>query len=181
MAFKGKPYAIISGERVLFHIYVRSNQRGFANVARHDLITEDEIAANMGQGLLAKGHRQAAGSPTRNFNFEKHDRFPVRIRYARTSRDDEENIWRLLIRGGGMSSGPVAAGTSSIGGSPTEEAPTPMEKPATKSRFESVNEDGHKATPPHVAKGSVLIRLDVVATVKIVEGPAMITSEMVGC
>jgi Cu(I)/Ag(I) efflux system membrane protein CusA/SilA len=99
------------------------------------------------------------------YTVEKRDRFPVRIRYARTSREDEESIRRLLIGGGGMSPVSGAGETSSMG------------KSAAKSRSQSVNDDGHEATPPHAAKGNVLIPLDAVATVKIVEGPAMIKSE----
>ena len=36
------------------------------------------------------------------YTVEKRDRFPVRIRYARASREDEESIRRLLISAGGM-------------------------------------------------------------------------------
>ncbi|MFO0791380.1 MAG: efflux RND transporter permease subunit [Pirellulales bacterium] len=48
------------------------------------------------------------------FTVEKRDRFPVRVRYARDNRNDEESIRRLLISAGGMS------GTASVaaGGSP---------------------------------------------------------------
>jgi Cu(I)/Ag(I) efflux system membrane protein CusA/SilA len=111
------------------------------------------------------------------YTVEKRDRFPVRIRYARTSREDEESIRRLLISGRGMSPGSAAGGTASMGGSAAGAAPTSMGKSASGSRSQSVNDDGHEATPPHAAKGNVLIPLDAVATVKIVEGPAMIKSE----
>ena len=36
------------------------------------------------------------------FTVEKRDRFPVRIRYARANREDEESIRRLLISPSGM-------------------------------------------------------------------------------
>ncbi len=107
------------------------------------------------------------------YTVEKRDRFPVRVRYARTSREDEESIRRLLISGGGMSPGLGAGGATSMGGAPT---PGSMTKSAAASRSQSVD-DAHQATPPHAAQGNVLIPLDAVATVKIVEGPAMIKSE----
>ena len=37
------------------------------------------------------------------FTVEKRDRFPVRIRYSRSERNDEESIRRLLIHSGGSS------------------------------------------------------------------------------
>ena len=111
------------------------------------------------------------------YTVEKRDRFPVRIRYARNSREDEESIRRLLIGGGGMSPGSGKGEASSMSGSATGAAGTSMGKSAAKSRSQTVNDDGHEATPPHAARGNVLIPLDAVATVKIVEGPAMIKSE----
>ena len=36
------------------------------------------------------------------FTVEKRDRFPVRIRYARSDRQDEESIRRLLVGAGGF-------------------------------------------------------------------------------
>ena len=44
------------------------------------------------------------------YTVEKRDRFPVRIRYARASREDEESIRRLLISPAGMSA--ASAGTA---------------------------------------------------------------------
>ncbi len=93
------------------------------------------------------------------YTVEKRDRFPVRIRYARINREDEESIRRLLISAAGMATGPA------------------MESPAATSSSPSTGDESHSATPPHAAKGKVLIPLDAVATVKIVEGPAMIKSE----
>ena len=93
------------------------------------------------------------------YTVEKRDRFPVRIRYARINREDEESIRRLLISAAGMATSPA------------------MESAAVTSSSPSTGDESHLATPPHAAKGKVLIPLDAVATVKIVEGPAMIKSE----
>lgn len=96
------------------------------------------------------------------YTVEKRDRFPVRIRYTRTSREDEDSIRRLLVSAEGMASN---ASAPSMGQSAAMSTPR------------STDDDGHAATPPHAAQGKVLIPLDAVATVRIVEGPAMIKSE----
>ena len=44
----------------------------------------------------------ALGGRVVTFTVEKRDRFPVRIRYARAHREDEESVKRLLISPGGM-------------------------------------------------------------------------------
>ncbi|HZZ81393.1 MAG TPA: efflux RND transporter permease subunit [Gemmataceae bacterium] len=101
------------------------------------------------------------------FTVEKRDRFPVRIRYARASRNDEENIRRLLVSAGNMSSAANAGGM----GASTSSNPNAMGASDGKSAT------GHGATPAHAAKGKPLIPLSAVADVQIVEGPAMIKSE----
>ncbi len=121
----------------------------------------------------------ALGGRAVTYTVEKRERFPVRVRYARTSRDDEESIRRLLISAsgtsGGMSNGSLGGATSTMAGSANGNAAPSMGKSAVSSR--STSEDGHAASPPHAAQGNVLIPLDALATVKIVEGPAMIKSE----
>src|SRR5256885_3054155 len=51
------------------------------------------------------------------FTVEKRERFPVRIRYARASREDEESIRRLLINPQGMSGATAGMGSSGMGSS----------------------------------------------------------------
>jgi Cu(I)/Ag(I) efflux system membrane protein CusA/SilA len=82
---------------------------------------------------------------------EGRDRFPVRIRYARDFREDEEAVRRLLVSRGGMARGPRRMG---------EEA-------------------RHQTPPEHAANENapVQIPLAELADVRIVEGPAMIKSE----
>ncbi len=105
------------------------------------------------------------------FTVEKRDRFPVRIRYARADRSDEESIRRLLVSANGMSaSSPSAnAGGGMTGATTTTATEAPTEV--------SVGQGAHGAAPPHAVKGAPLIPLSALADVRIVEGPAMIKSE----
>ena len=93
----------------------------------------------------------AVGGRIVTFTVEKRDRFPVRIRYARAQREDEEAVKRLLIPVGNMS--PATPGES------------------------MVIRPGHEPTPGHKNPGKRLIPLSAVADVRITEGPAMIRSE----
>jgi Cu/Ag efflux pump CusA len=88
---------------------------------------------------------------------EGRDRFPVRVRYARDFRDDEQTVKRLLVSGGAMA------------------APTGMSRAATMAPPEST----HEAAPWHATDGGALLQvpLSEVADVRVVEGPAMIKSE----
>ncbi|OWK37678.1 efflux RND transporter permease subunit [Fimbriiglobus ruber] len=88
---------------------------------------------------------------------EKRDRFPVRVRYARAGREDEEAVKRLLVTGSARADRPagdaMSANTTTVAAHPA--APGPA----------------------HAARGKVLIPLASVADVRIVEGPAVIKSE----
>jgi Cu(I)/Ag(I) efflux system membrane protein CusA/SilA len=80
---------------------------------------------------------------------EGRDRFPVRVRYARDFREDEESVKRLLVnRDGGMGSAPAMDG-----------------------------EGLHAVAPWHAGNTPLQIPLAAVADVRIVEGPSMIKSE----
>jgi Cu/Ag efflux pump CusA len=96
---------------------------------------------------------------------EGRDRFPVRLRYARAYREDEENVKRLLVSRGGMAQtsrmgakGAMTAAAANVMGPP---APTPEEFGS------SPGESGEPLQIP----------LSELADVRIVEGPAMIKSE----
>lgn len=95
----------------------------------------------------------ALGGRVVTYTVEKRDRFPVRIRYARAFREDEENVRRLLVSPASMSPAP----TSAMGTSSTSEL--------------------HQASPAHGGRGKLSIPLGAMATVRVVEGPAMIKSE----
>ena len=99
------------------------------------------------------------------YTVEDRERFPVRIRYARAQREDEESIRRLLVSPGAM-----AAPESPRQGMGKSENPRP-------NMSTTVRSTGHAASPVHAARGTPLIPLSAVADVKIVEGPAMIKSE----
>jgi Cu/Ag efflux pump CusA len=91
---------------------------------------------------------------------EERNRIPVRIRYARASRQDEEAVKRLLVSGGSMAAPGMAAG------------------PDAMSSAGGPGDGLHVIPPEHAAKGGVIqVPLSAVADVRIVEGPAMIKSE----
>ena len=120
------------------------------------------------------------------YTVEKRERFPVRIRYVRSARDDEESIRRLLISSGNMSSAAPMSGTAggSGGGSMTSTGST-LNRPTIGTPpggglgtlADATGSEGHSASPGHAVQGRTLIPLSAVAEVKIVEGPAMIKSE----
>ncbi len=85
---------------------------------------------------------------------EGRERFPVRIRYARDFREDEEAVRRLLVSRANMP--------------PPESMRSPW-----------AAEDPHQAAPVHAANGNTSLQLPLgqVADVRIVEGPSMIKSE----
>jgi Cu/Ag efflux pump CusA len=96
---------------------------------------------------------------------EGRDRFPVRLRYARVYREDEESVKRLLVSRSGMSGGgsrKSGMGTASQTGAMGPPPPTPTEE------FGANPGEGGE---PHQ------IPLSELADVRIVEGPAMIKSE----
>jgi Cu(I)/Ag(I) efflux system membrane protein CusA/SilA len=103
------------------------------------------------------------------YTVEKRDRYPVRIRYARADRGDEESIRRLLISPGNMAASPDGA-SASMGQSSQSSMSGSAAAPSPAS-------SAHVATPAHAIQGKILIPLSAVATVRIVEGPAMIKSE----
>jgi Cu(I)/Ag(I) efflux system membrane protein CusA/SilA len=103
------------------------------------------------------------------FTVEKRDRFPVRIRYARANRKDEESIRRLLVSAGSMAASSTAA-TGAV-------TPTSMSGATVMASSAKSVQDGHVASPAHAAKGRPLIPLSAVADVRVTEGPAMIKSE----
>jgi Cu(I)/Ag(I) efflux system membrane protein CusA/SilA len=105
------------------------------------------------------------------FTVEKRERFPVRIRYARAQREDEESIRRLLVSPGSMGRSATAmdgeseSATVQFGGGVGTIAAPPT------------GGQSHSATPGHAIAGKPLIPLGALAEVKVVEGPAMIKSE----
>jgi len=115
----------------------------------------------------------ALGGRVITYTVEKRDRFPVRIRYARALREDEESVRRLLI----------SRGQRSENGSQKSEVGSQMSEIRDKSSdFRSLTsipggKAVHQAGPQHGGKGKAAIPLSAVAEVRIVEGPAMIKGE----
>jgi Cu/Ag efflux pump CusA len=96
---------------------------------------------------------------------EGRDRFPVRVRYARDFREDEQAVKRLLVSRGNMAAPGGMARSVTTGGADIANA--------------SGGENAHEASPWHAADGNVPLQipLDELAEVRVVEGPAMIKSE----
>jgi Cu(I)/Ag(I) efflux system membrane protein CusA/SilA len=96
---------------------------------------------------------------------EGRDRFPVRVRYARDARADEQAVKRLL----------VTRGTTGAPGGMTRPSPTAGAGMARATG----DPEAHKEAPWHTPAGNgpLQIPLSEVAEVRVVEGPAMIKSE----
>ncbi|MBC7818786.1 MAG: efflux RND transporter permease subunit, partial [Planctomycetaceae bacterium] len=127
----------------------------------------------------------ALGGRVVTYTVEKRERFPVRIRYSRTSREDEEAIGKLLISPSSMSSsGSSASGMNGASGGMSSGNATAGAKSARPNSGNSylsattaLGGDAHSVTPQHALSGRSVIPLSVVADIQIVEGPAMIKSE----
>ena len=127
------------------------------NAARYGISVED----------IQNEIEVALAGRTVTFTVEERDRFPVRIRYARADRGDEESIRRLLVSPGNMTVSPRGSGMTN---SPTNASAVAMSA-------EAGAPASHAATPPHAGRGKPLIPLSALADVRVVEGPAMIKSE----
>jgi copper/silver efflux system protein len=120
-------------------------------------VTVEEVQAEI---------EMALGGRVVTYTVEDRQRFPVRIRYARVDRTDEDAVNKLLISAGRAA--PNMARPSGVGsGEPANRMP---EAPATPG-------GGHSAGPAHASGGKTLIPLTAVADVRITEGPPMIRSE----
>jgi Cu(I)/Ag(I) efflux system membrane protein CusA/SilA len=116
----------------------------------------------------------ALGGQPATYLVWQRDRFPVRLRYARASREDEESLRRILISPGTM---PAAGSESEMAASPSPAATPPGMEPASPASLPAAGAAGsHRAAPPHLPR-PVMVPLSAVADVRVVEGPAMIRSE----
>ncbi len=106
---------------------------------------------------------------------EGRERFPVRIRYPRSQREDEETVRRLLVVGSGMSG---AAGMGAPSSSMSTPSP-PMGAEGSVAGAGSSTAKPHETTPLHGAgkRQALQVPLGTVADVRIVEGPSMMRSE----
>ena len=122
----------------------------------------------------------AIAGRTVTYTVEKRERFPVRIRYARVNREDEESIRKLLISSKGMSNANDSIGGRSMqsqteGGKSTSSDNSPSGGESLTAP--GVPDDSHSTSPAHSFRGQPYIPLSAVAEIRIVEGPAMIKSE----
>jgi Cu/Ag efflux pump CusA len=102
---------------------------------------------------------------------EDRNRFPVRIRYARAYREDEEAVKNLLVSGSGMSPpSPIAVGPDAMGPGNSTGLALPLQLGAFADRPSASEHAGSRV-------GAVQVPLNAVADVHVVEGPAMIKSE----
>jgi copper/silver efflux system protein len=98
----------------------------------------------------------ALGGRVVTYTVEDRDRFPIRVRYARAYREDEEAVRGLLIPAGKSAaarSGPAPTGDATFRAQP------------------------HVEVVEHAAAGRRLIPLTAVADIRITEGPAVIKGE----
>lgn len=123
----------------------------------------------------------ALAGRTVTYTVEKRERIPVRIRYARVNREDEESIRKLLVGSNGLS---LSAGSAMGGGMNSQPgqntsslSAVESSQPADSLTAPSVPDELHSASPAHSLRGQPLIPLGVLADIRIVEGPAMIKSE----
>jgi len=100
----------------------------------------------------------ALGGKPITMTVEGRERHPVRIRYARAFRDDEEKIKDLLVSAGNMSGGPMpgASDTTDNGG---------------------MTPHGTGTVNAAASSRPLQVPLKMVAGIQVVEGPAMIKSE----
>ena len=97
----------------------------------------------------------ALGGKTLTTTVEGRERFPVRLRYARAYREDEQNIKELLVSAGGPTMGDP--GAEGMGGAAAGE--------------------GGIASGAESRRASLQVPLSMVADVNVIEGPSMIRSE----
>ncbi len=98
----------------------------------------------------------ALGGRVVTYTVEDRERFPVRVRYARAYRDDEDAVKRLLI--------------------PTRMTAEPRRGDAA-TGDPTFRPESHSNVLEHTAKGKRLVPLTAVADVRIVEGPAVVKGE----
>ncbi len=98
----------------------------------------------------------ALGGRVVTYTVEDRERFPVRVRYARAYRDDEDAVKRLLIPARMMAE---PRRGDAMTGDPT------------------FRPESHSNVLEHTAKGKRLVPLTAVADVRIVEGPAVVKGE----
>ena len=151
-----------------------------------DIDIDREAAARFGISVedIQNEIEVALAGRTVTYTVEKRERYPVRIRYVRSARDDEESIRRLLISTSGMSSSSRAGSIGDSANSTTANGSNMGSAKLGNTPGGSLGgvantqaSEGHSASPGHANQGNSSVPLSAVANVRIVDGPAMIKSE----
>jgi Cu(I)/Ag(I) efflux system membrane protein CusA/SilA len=125
----------------------------------------------------------ALGGRVITMTVEGRERFPVRVRYARAFREDEQSVKNLLVAAAGSMAAPSAmAGIGSEPGRPRPRSGASVgamtgggDAPARSDSMSSSKSDASALNP--FAGGATQIPLSQLADVRIVPGPSMIKSE----
>ena len=169
---------------------VVKNIPGAADVTPEQIVGEGYLEINIDREKAARygvsvGDIQdvietALGGRIITTTVEGRERFPVRIRYARAFREDEESVKNLLISAG---SGAIAGDASGMPGGTGETSGTASAstKSTMSNGMAATNASSSASSLRPGGSGSqdspAQIPLSMVADVKIVEGPSMIKSE----
>ena len=148
--------------------------RGAADVLPDQIVGEGYVEITIDRERAARygvnvGELQdvieiALGGRVATMTVEGRERFPVRIRYARAFRQDEENVKRLLVAAGGLAAAGVMGemGAQGASGQAGTAISAGMEPDSPLQAFPD---------------GTMQIPLGLIADVRTVEGPSMIKSE----
>jgi Cu/Ag efflux pump CusA len=125
----------------------------------------------------------ALGGRVITMTVEGRERFPVRVRYARAFREDEQSVKNLLVAAAGPMAAPSAmAGIGSEPGRPRPRSGASVgamtgggDAPARSDSMSSSKSDASALNP--FTGGATQIPLSQLADVRIVPGPSMIKSE----
>src|SRR5262249_57243481 len=121
-----------------------------------EVTSDRERAARYGVSVedVQSGMGAAVGGRVVTYTVEQRERYPVRVRYARANREDDDAVRRLLI-------------------------PASMTAPAASGAMgEATFRSGaHAAVAEHVVKGKRFISLTAVAHARLTEGPGVVKSE----
>jgi copper/silver efflux system protein len=113
----------------------------------------------------------ALGGKTITMTVEGRERFPVRVRYARAFREDEESVKNLLVSTTSQMGSP-----SAMAGAGSGQSAAKQESGAMSSTASAAAGGGDINLDPY-SSGMTQIPLSQIADVHIVQGPSMIKSE----
>jgi Cu(I)/Ag(I) efflux system membrane protein CusA/SilA len=137
-----------------------------------EIVIDREKAARYGVnvGDIQEVVEVALGGKAITTTVEGRERFPVRVRYARAYREDEESVKNLLV----SVAAPMALPTA-MGGDTSQSMAS---RPAGGETTGATDTTSAAASPTNpIPNGALQIPLGQVADVRIVQGPSMIKSE----